>query len=115
MNWPSQPPIMVAGRSFTKNVVIITCMITTKTNDYYWRNNTVPSKYIKKGESPEGRERRLRAFRHNALTGHVRMMQMQLLAMCQSDTTTQEAKQIAYQIAELASKLEQSLKTRIDL
>ena len=89
-------------------------MITTKTNGYYWRNSIVPSKYIKKGESPEGRERRLRAFRHNALTGHVRMMQMQLLNICQSDTTTEETKQIADQIAELASKLERSLKTRVD-
>ena len=74
----------------------------------------MPSKYIKKGESPEGRERRLRAFKHNSLVGHVRMMQMQLLHMYQSDTTTEETKQIAYQIAELASKLERSLKTRVD-
>ena len=74
----------------------------------------MPTKYIKKGESPEGRERRLRAFRHNSFMGHARMMQMQLLAMCQSGTTTEETKQIAAQIAELASKLEQSLKTRVD-
>lgn len=29
----SQPLIMVAGRSFTKSVVIISCMIITKMND----------------------------------------------------------------------------------
>ena len=74
----------------------------------------MPSKYIKKGESPEGRERRLRAFRHNSFVGHARMMQMQAHNIAISDTTTKETKQIAYQIAELASKLERSLKTRVD-
>ena len=44
MNSPSQPLIMVAGRSFTRNVVITICMITTKTNDYYWRNSIVSLK-----------------------------------------------------------------------
>ena len=75
----------------------------------------MPSKYIKKGESPEGRERRLRAFRHNALTGHVRMMQMQLLNICQSDTTTQEAKHLAQEMYAKSYLLLASLKTRIDL
>ena len=74
----------------------------------------MPSKYIKKGESPEGRKRRLRAFKHNSLVGHARMMQMQAQNIATSDTTTEETKQIAYQIAELASKLERSLKTRVD-
>ena len=74
----------------------------------------MPSKYIKKGESPEGRERRLRAFKHNSFVGHARMMQMQAQNIATSDTTTEETKQIAYQIAELASKLERSLKTRVD-
>ena len=74
----------------------------------------MPSKYIKKGESPEGRERRLRAFRHNALTGHVCMMQMQLLAMCQSDTTTQEAKDLAQEMHAKCYLLLASLKTRKD-
>ena len=74
----------------------------------------MPSKYIKKGESPEGRERRLRAFRHNSLLGHARMIQMQAHNIATSDTTTEETKQIADQIAELASKLERSLKTRVD-
>ena len=74
----------------------------------------MPSKYIKKGESPEGRERRLRAFKHNSYVGHARMMQMQAQNIATSDTTTEETKQIAYQIAELASKLERSLKTRVD-
>ena len=74
----------------------------------------MPSKYIKKGESPEGRERRLRAFRHNSLVGHARMMTLQALNISISDTTTKETKQIAYQIAKLAVKLERSLKTRVD-
>ena len=105
---------MVDGRSFTKSVVIITCMIITRTNGYYWRNNTVPSKYIKKGESPEGRERRLRAFKHNSFVGHARMMTTQARNIYISDTTTKETKQIAYQIVELASKLERSLSKRVD-
>ena len=74
----------------------------------------MPSKYIKKGESPEGRERRLRAFKHNSFVGHARMMMMQAQNIATSDTTTEETKQIAYQIAELASKLERRLKTRVD-
>ena len=74
----------------------------------------MPSKYIKKGESPEGRERRLRAFKHNSYVGHARMMQMQAHNIATSDTTTEETKQIADQIVELASKLERSLKTRVD-
>ena len=74
----------------------------------------MPSKYIKKGESPEGRERRLRAFKHNALTGHVRMMQMQLLNMMQTDTTTQEAKDLAEEMHAKSYLLMASLKTRKD-
>ena len=74
----------------------------------------MPSKYIKKGESPEGRERRLRAFKHNSFLGHARMMTMQADNIYISDTTTKETKQIAYQIAELASKLERSLSKRVD-
>ena len=75
----------------------------------------MPSKYIKKGESPEGRERRLRAFKHNSYMGHARMIQMQAHNIAISDTTTEETKQIADQIAELASKLERSLSKRVDL
>ena len=74
----------------------------------------MPRKYIKKGESPEGRERRLRAFKHNSFVGHARMMMMQAQNIATSDTTTEETKQIADQIYELASKLERSLKTRVD-
>ena len=74
----------------------------------------MPSKYIKKGESPEGRERRLRAFKHNSFVGHARMMMLQAQNIAISDTTTEETKQIADQIVELASKLERSLKTRVD-
>ena len=74
----------------------------------------MPSKYIKKGESPEGRERRLRAFKHNSFVGHARMMQMQAHTITISNTTTKEAKEIAYEIAVLATKLERYLKTRVD-
>ena len=74
----------------------------------------MPSKYIKKGESPEGRERRLRAFRHNSFVGHARMMMMQAHNIVTSDTTTEETKQIADQIRTLASKLERSLAKRVD-
>ena len=74
----------------------------------------MPSKYIKKGESPEGRERRLRAFKHNSFVGHARMMTMQAHNIATSDTTTEETKQIADQIAKLAVKLERSLAKRVD-
>ena len=74
----------------------------------------MPSKYIKKGESPEGRERRLRAFKHNSFVGHARMMMMQAQNITTSDTTTEETKQIADQIYELAGKLERSLAKRVD-
>lgn len=74
----------------------------------------MPRKYMKTGESPEGRERRLRAFRHNAMSGHVRMMQMQLLSMAQSDTTTVEAKMLANEMTLMTSALLAALKTRVD-
>lgn len=74
----------------------------------------MPSKYIKKGESPEGRERRLRAFRHNSYVGHARMMTMQAHNITISDTTTKETKQIADQIIKLATELERSLIKRVD-
>ena len=74
----------------------------------------MPSKYIKQGESPAGRERSIRAFRHNGFVGHARMMQQQANFIACSDTTTEEAKEIAYQIVILATKLERCLKTRVD-
>lgn len=74
----------------------------------------MPRKYIKKGESPEGRERRLRAFKHNSFVGHARMMMMQAQNIAISDTTTEETKQIADQIAELAGRLARSLAKRVD-
>ena len=74
----------------------------------------MPSKYIKKGESPEGRERRLRAFKHNSFVGHARMMMMQAQNIATSDTTTEETKQIADQIYDLADKLARSLAKRVD-
>ena len=74
----------------------------------------MPSKYIKKGESPEGRERRLRAFKHNSFVGHARMMMMQVQNIATSDTTTEETKLIADQIYDLANKLARSLAKRVD-
>lgn len=74
----------------------------------------MPSKYIKKGESPEGRERRLRAFKHNSFVGHARMMMMQAQNIAISDTTTEDTKQISDQIAELAGRLARSLSKRVD-
>ena len=74
----------------------------------------MPSKYTKKGESPEGRERRLRAFKHNSFVGHARMMMMQAQNIATSDTTTEETKQIADQITKLATKLQKSLAKRVD-
>ena len=74
----------------------------------------MPRNYIKKGESPEGRERRLRAFKHNSFVGHVRMMQTQLLTMYQSDTTTQEAKHLVQEMHAKSYLLLASLKTRVD-
>ena len=74
----------------------------------------MPRKYIKKGESPEGRERRLRAFKHNSFVGHARMMMMQAQNIATSDTTTEETKQIADQIYKLADKLARSLAKRVD-
>lgn len=74
----------------------------------------MPRKYIKKGESPEGRERRLRAFKHNSFVGHARMMMMQAQNIATSDTTTEETKQIADQIYDLADKLARSLAKRVD-
>ena len=74
----------------------------------------MPSKYIKKGESPEGRERRLRAFKHNSFVGHARMMTMHARNIATSDTTTEETKQIADQIYVLADKLAGSLTKRVD-
>ena len=74
----------------------------------------MPRKYIKKGESPEGRERRLRAFKHNSFVGHARMMMMQAQNIATSDTTTEETKLIANQIYELADKLAGSLSKRVD-
>ena len=74
----------------------------------------MPSKYIKKGESPEGRERRLRAFQHNGYVGHAHMMQKQTQAIMNADSTTKETKEIAFEINQLAAQLAGSLKTRLD-
>ena len=46
--------------------------------------------------------------------GHARMMMMQAQNIATSDTTTEETKQIADQIYELADKLAGSLTKRVD-
>lgn len=62
----------------------------------------------------EGKARRLRAFRHNSYMGHARMMRQQAISIQQSDTTTEESKEIASEIVKLSEKLAISLKTRED-
>ncbi len=74
----------------------------------------MPRKYVKTGESPEGRMRRLRAFKHNALTGHVCMMQMQLTSICSVNTTTEAAKNLAAEILAKTVELKAALKQRVD-
>lgn len=74
----------------------------------------MPRKYIKTGESPEGRYRRLRAFKHNGYMGHVRMMIQNADAIVIADSTTEVSKILAKEISKLALRLEATLKTRVD-
>lgn len=74
----------------------------------------MPKKYIKTGQTPEGRARRLRAFQHNSYSGFAMMMQKQCLTILHADTTTDEAKDTAASILALVGDLKEQLKTRID-
>ena len=74
----------------------------------------MPRKYIKTGQTLEGKARRLRAFEHNSYSGYAMMMQKQCLKILHADTTTDEAKDIASSILALVSELKEELKTRVD-
>lgn len=57
---------------------------------------------------------RQRVWRHNAFSGHARMMQMQLQAMANSDSTSWTVKNIARGMLKDVELLKKHLKTRID-
>ena len=62
----------------------------------------------------ENQYRAIQVHQEDSFVGHARMMMMQAHNITISDTTTKEAKEIAYEIAVLATKLERYLKTRVD-
>ncbi len=68
----------------------------------------------KKNETPEGRERRLRAFKHNAMLGWAGMTITQMQGIQNSPTASDEAKKIAGEIINLSQDLKIHLKTRVD-
>ena len=74
----------------------------------------MPKKYIKTGQTPEGRARRLRAFEHNSYLGYAMMMQKQCLKIIHADTTTDEAKDTAASILGHLSDLSEQLKIWVD-
>lgn len=59
-------------------------------------------------------EKSRRCHRHNSYRGHARMMQMQAIHIANSDSTTQETKELADKIYDLAVALGESLKKRVD-
>lgn len=73
----------------------------------------MPKKY-KSTATPEGRERRLRAFRHNALRGHTHMMRQQLLSIMASPTATAYAKALANALLPRVCDLTRALEQRND-
>ena len=74
----------------------------------------MPKIYVKKGQTPEGTARRLRAFRHNGYLGYTSMTRRQMLTIIDSDSVTDEAAELAKKIALLATDLAEALKTRVD-
>lgn len=74
----------------------------------------MPRKYVKTGQTPEGKARRLRAHFHNSLQGFAAMMERQCLTILNSDTTTYEAKDTAAGILALCGDLKEQLKIRVD-
>ena len=74
----------------------------------------MPSVYIKKGQTPEGKARRLRAFRHNSYLGFVAMNERHMIEIINSDTCTVEAKQTAEIILKHFRDLTTQLRTRVD-
>jgi hypothetical protein len=73
----------------------------------------MPKKYVSTA-TPEGRERRLRVFKHNALLGHTAMMHQQLRSIISSPTTTAESKALADQLIPKIAELARTLRTRND-
>jgi hypothetical protein len=57
---------------------------------------------------------RMRRHRHNGYSGHARMMEMQLRAIIESDSTSAYTKDIARTMLNDIPELKASLKTRID-
>ena len=76
----------------------------------------MPKKYVPVAEhlKADGRERRLRAHRHNSYHGFVAMSERQMLQILHADTTTDEAKDIAADILARLRELRDALKTRRD-
>lgn len=76
----------------------------------------MPTKYVKKTpeEKALGRERRLRAHRHNSYMGHIAMARHNFVAIMHADTATDQAKDTASQIVRKIDILRELLKTRQD-
>ena len=76
----------------------------------------MPKKYVPVAEhlKADGRERRLRAHRHNGYHGFVAMSERQMIQILHADTTTDEAKDIAADILARLRELRDALKTRRD-
>lgn len=62
----------------------------------------------------EAKRKRLRVWAHNACRGSARFMVVQAHNIANRDSTTQAAKILARRIEELATQLDEELKTRID-
>lgn len=58
--------------------------------------------------------KRTEIWQHNSYMGHARMMQMQALNIMNAKTPTDKSKELAAKIYELADKLGESLKKRVD-
>lgn len=76
----------------------------------------MPRKYVPVDPSlkAEGKARRLRAHYHNRLMGYATMSERQMLEIVNSDTTTDETKDIAATILAHLRELRVALKTRRD-
>lgn len=76
----------------------------------------MPKKYVPVSPADKlaGRERRLRAHRHNSYHGFVAMSVRQMIQILHADTTTEEAKDIAAYILARLHELKEQLKTRVD-
>lgn len=76
----------------------------------------MPRKYVPVAEhlKADGRERRLRAHRHNSYHGYVAMSERQMIQILHADTTTDETKDTAASILAQLQDLKEQLKTRVD-